>query len=314
MAQNEFVRQTQLFRKNAKLSLGIEPSADNFSDEPDFLTGEYDLPDDCLDIVSVQWNGIPLDKKGIAYLETAYTGTSNHSEIRGDGRLMDESWRDSKGTPIHWTYDNKRIRMFPLIEEHPLVNTIDTSLESTDVRFPVAIVRGTASDYVVLLRIYGTTTENDVTYSKASMFMKLHASTDYSFEKDSDQQMYLTLTESILTRIRSWLNSGWSIGIYTYTKSASAKADYVYKPYFIIDNPDDYSDVESVHIEVDEQWHEAVASYAAYLALSKEGDKTQDLQKAQIYLARFSDMVKQAKNLTDAEIDIDPMVLLPFRI
>ena len=63
-----------------------------------------------------------------------------------------------------------------------------------------------------------------------------------------------------------------------------------------------------------EDHQRGIVHYAAHLALSKEGKMTQDLQKSQIHLARFEEVVEAIASLTKPQIDISPYVQMPFKV
>lgn len=80
--------------------------------------------------------------------------------------------------------------------------------------------------------------------------------------------------------------------------------DYCYSPALLV-NDEDEPEYPSVY-------HSAVWQYAAWLALSKEGEKTQDFQKARFYLGMFEQTVAQALKESSVPIDIDFSVVAPF--
>lgn len=59
-------------------------------------------------------------------------------------------------------------------------------------------------------------------------------------------------------------------------------------------------------------YHSAIWKYAAWLALSKEGEKTQDFQKARFYLEMFEREVARAQSDSSETIDIDYRLSAPF--
>ncbi|MBR4343934.1 MAG: hypothetical protein IKP88_14770 [Lachnospiraceae bacterium] len=308
LSQNEFVRQSRIFRKNAKLALSFEKNPDDWSDSPTFRQGEYEIPSDCLEIVSIQWNGKPLDKKGLTYLETRYTGTRNQSEIKGLGRYKDNNgWREESGEPDHWIYDNKNIRLFPCPNEIPSAVMISGNISSSN-KFAVTFTN--PSDYELALKVSSTDLENNIAYIKDNRWLK---AVRYYYCK-YNSVFYLSFEKETLDYLRKMISDGYTIAMFCYPKSEMARADYIYEPEFRYESPDELDEENAVFLEIPKQWHESVACYAAYLALSKEGSKTQDIEKANIYLARFSSFVEQAMNLANSEIDIDPMVSMPFII
>lgn len=308
LSQNEFARQTRITRRNIRLASSFD--INTIDSQPVFRSGEYDIPSDCLEIISVQWKERPLDQKGITFLESAYSGTGAHEVIRGVGRFGSKGWRSITGEPLHWIYDNKSVRLFPSIKEEPEVTLISSDINADERRFPVYF--NDKSDVSVLLRIYTETEENGEVYTGQSLYLTL-ARKDYSF-CISNSQFYILISDDISSRIKSWISSGYKISIMAYEASKAVTADYVYQPSFKVVEPFSYDQENCVVTELSEQWHEAIVCYAAYLALSKEGDKTQDINKAGIYLDRFNNFVEHARRMTDGEIDVDPFVRLPFVI
>ena len=63
-----------------------------------------------------------------------------------------------------------------------------------------------------------------------------------------------------------------------------------------------------------EDHQRGIVHYAAHLALSKEGKMTQDLQKSQIHLARFEEVIEAIASLTKPQVDISPYVQMPFKV
>ena len=59
-------------------------------------------------------------------------------------------------------------------------------------------------------------------------------------------------------------------------------------------------------------YHSAIWKYAAWLALSKEGEKTQDFQKARFYLEMFEREVVRAHSDSSEPIDLDYRLSAPF--
>lgn len=82
--------------------------------------------------------------------------------------------------------------------------------------------------------------------------------------------------------------------------------DYIYAPTLLSDSADEPG-IPSVYHNVCWQW-------AAFLALSKEGAKTQDAKKATLYLDAFERAVNSSRSFTDSEVDVDPAAQLPWRL
>lgn len=306
LSQNEFAKQSRITRKNSCLAQAIEKVTDG--QDIEFIDGEYCFPTDCLDVLSVQWNGKPLDQKSLTYLETAYSGTSSQEVLRGSGRIMESGWRSIKGFPNHWIHD-RNVRIFPLTKEEPTVTVLATTnaiLNSN--KFAVNSSKG--MQYVV--RFNTIVTENNESYTGQSIFWRLEPEKYAFFTKNN--QLYLSLDTKYLSLIRDAIANDRTVELLCYPLSDSVTMDYIYKPAFKALEPYQVEQEGFVVLGLSEQWHEAVVCYAAYLALSKEGDKTQDLSKATIYQQRFQEYIEQAKSVAEGEIDIDPFVELPFVI
>lgn len=65
--------------------------------------------------------------------------------------------------------------------------------------------------------------------------------------------------------------------------------------------------------EIPRVLRDAVVNYAAFLALSKEGKKTQDLEKAAVYLKRYEQALAKAASFTSDEVDVAAEVSMPWR-
>lgn len=306
LSQNEFAKQTRITRKNRCLAQAIEKITDD--QDVEFLDGEYFFPEDCLDVLSVQWNGIPLDQKSLTYLETAYSGTSSQEILKGSGRIMETGWRSITGFPHHWIHD-RNVRIFPLAKEEPTVTVLaDTNAILASNKFAVESSKGMQ----FIVRFNAIVTEDNESYTSQSIFWRLDPK-KYTFFTKNDQ-LYLSLNPKYLSLIRESIANNKTVELLSYSFSSSVTMDYVYEPAFKALEPFQVEQEGFVVLGLPEQWHEAVVCYAAYLALSKEGDKTQDLGKAAIYQQRFQEYVEQAKRLAEGEIDIDPFVQLPFVI
>jgi hypothetical protein len=80
--------------------------------------------------------------------------------------------------------------------------------------------------------------------------------------------------------------------------------DYIYLPETLVDDTDEP--------EIPTFFHDVCWQWAAYLALSKEGEMTQDLKKAMIYSRQFEVTISPAEKFTETEIDIEPAVQMPW--
>lgn len=82
--------------------------------------------------------------------------------------------------------------------------------------------------------------------------------------------------------------------------------DYIYIPSDMTAN-DDIPDIPPA-------FHDAIWQYAAYLALTREGQQTQDYQKASVYREMFEANVARAIRLVQPPVDIDYAVNMPFYV
>ena len=80
--------------------------------------------------------------------------------------------------------------------------------------------------------------------------------------------------------------------------------DYYCLPKPLVDDEDEP--------EYPRAYHSAIWKYAAWLVLSKEGEKTQDFQKARFYLEMFEREVARAQSDSSESIDIDYRLSAPF--
>ena len=85
---------------------------------------------------------------------------------------------------------------------------------------------------------------------------------------------------------------------------------YVYMPQSLLEGVDPSFNEP----EIPAFFHNACWQWAAFLALSKEGEKTQDVKKSQIFLAQFETSIANANSFVGSGIDIDPSVQMPWRL
>ena len=86
----------------------------------------------------------------------------------------------------------------------------------------------------------------------------------------------------------------------------SVTMDYIYLPIELADPADEP--------EIPVVFHDACWQWAAFLALSKEGARTQDLKKATIYSEAFLRTIVATRAFTDTEIDVEPVTQMPWRL
>lgn len=94
-------------------------------------TGAFYLPADLLRLEKIYYQGKYLDKVSVEYLDSAYGGTSHGAGLRGDGNYFSSSWRAKTGSPIHWYFENGKIKLFPKPETSLTIDTIRQELIGT---------------------------------------------------------------------------------------------------------------------------------------------------------------------------------------
>lgn len=298
LAQTEFVKDTKILVKSSLLKQklinrmtqafqsGIPPVA--------IENGCYDIPSDCIDILSVYWNGEALGQKDVNYLNTYSGGYS--SETKGIGRNFGDFWKNQKGTPKHWILFEGGIRYFPYIEEAftQVVNTLSDSDITNIANYSIALPESINADSGFYMSGYGIGIWEELVLGK-----------DYKVENG----FFLPMQE-LASRISMFkTHYDYNVSILYVQESKCASVDYVRTPSFVDLKP--LTGWDEILLEIPEIYHEAVADYAAYLALSKEGDKQQDMEKAAVYLQRYQKKVGDC-TIGKAEIDIDPMNNIPF--
>ena len=302
LAQQEFVIQARFLRKHSFLFQKF-----NINDTSKTLTfdNSYMLPDDLLSLESVQWNGKPLDKKSLRYIETRFSGTSHQQELSGVGRAFESDWRTDSGSPEHWVFDNGCVLLYPNASEQPatVLHSLADAITNDN---PFVDLSSTEFETRMLCFYqYKSEVVNSSLYEYTGSWGILRPG-DFAYCKSSGWT-YAKLSDRFLAKVKQLNSDGVSMILMSYFPSKSVSADYVYKPFIRFE---DLFAPDGVPHEVPSRYDEAIVSYAAYLALSKEGSKTQDLEKAQIYLNRFNEYIKR-DNLSDSAIDIDDAVRMP---
>lgn len=130
----------------------------------------------------------------------------------------------------------------------------------------------------------------------------------------------LTGTTLMLTFINPGYPSGTIVDVTVYDVQEPVEAgnsinlianrklsiDYIYIPEEMTAN-DDIPDIPPA-------FHDAIWQYAVYLALIREGQQTQDYQKASVYREMFEANVARAIRLVQPPVDIDYAVNMPFYV
>lgn len=306
LAQTEFVKDTKILVKSSLLKpklisrmtqafqIGIPPVT--------IENGCYEIPSDCIDILSVYWNGEALGQKDVNYLNTYSGGYS--SETKGIGRNFGDFWKNQKGTPKHWILFEGGIRYFPYMEEAftQVVNTLHNSDIEDLANFRIILPEEITANSGFYMSSYGTGIWEELTLGKD------YEVNDVSFSQFSFRAFILK--KELASRISMFkTHYDYNVSILYVQESKCASVDYVRTPSFVDLKP--LTGWDEILLEIPEIYHEAVADYAAYLALSKEGDKQQDMEKAAVYLQRYQKKVGDC-TIGKAEIDIDPMNNIPF--
>lgn len=350
----------------------------------------YPLPDDIEEIISVQYEGKPLDQKSIKYLESVYSGTGHFQHIKGVGRHFEHTWRDRTGRPRHWYMENGAIHCFPRLTPnlngmppssreycYGFVNNGDMSIRFAS-RFPTynqslvdIYVNGvlqnpqdyTLSDWVDGLGIVRTVanfvgrfeydadvvaviqntaimaqryTQNVFDYQNESKFYGtyLNVGTNYSFRvalngdvleptdytctvtNPSGASVILTVTfthgalgyDAVLDVVAFEVQASTddNDNSQNLVENRKVTIDYIYIPEDLVETTD-------VPV-IPPAFHDAIWQYAAYLALAREGQQTQDYQKAAVYKDMFDANVARAIRLVQPPVDVDYAVNMPFYV
>ncbi|HQB83984.1 MAG TPA: hypothetical protein PLR50_10840, partial [Candidatus Rifleibacterium sp.] len=78
--------------------------------------GAFYPPTDMLELVKVYYNGKQLDHKSVDFLDAHYGGTDHQQIHSGDGKTYSSNWRTETGIPIHWYFENNKIKLYPCPE------------------------------------------------------------------------------------------------------------------------------------------------------------------------------------------------------
>jgi hypothetical protein len=363
----EFVKRTRFLRKNVYL------------DKCDIEDGAYFLPTDIIEPEGVQFQGKPLDKKNIKFLESAYSGTSHQRYLSGIGYLFGESWRNMIGDPAHWFFENQFVKIFPK-PSFELTGTASGSLIQTIsatfyaglnvVQLPLSLpyvnknlidvyvngnyqniadwdINPSDSSQIIFTYTAPVNMNVEVVYQNSAVVASkytlpvslgqsvfLFSNCPYNAGTDSIRAVMnsVNLTGSDFSvfvpganQLQLTLNApavaaGFiEITVYTTLLTGSGSEitpnrvadnnvtmDYIYLPASLVDSSDEP--------EIPTVFHDACWQWAAFLALSKEGAKTQDVKKAGIYLTQFEETIFPAKSFTETEIDIEPAVQMPWML
>ena len=78
--------------------------------------GAYYVPQNLIKCKKVYYKGKPLDYKSVDYLDSKYGGIAHQDEKIGVGFPFEGSWRIQTGEPIHWYFEDAKIKLFPIPE------------------------------------------------------------------------------------------------------------------------------------------------------------------------------------------------------
>ncbi|MBU1109705.1 MAG: hypothetical protein KKB51_23695 [Candidatus Riflebacteria bacterium] len=78
--------------------------------------GAFYPPADILELKRVYYNGKALDHKSVDFLDAHYGGTGHQQIKSGDGMTYACNWRGQEGVPIHWYFENNKIKLYPTPE------------------------------------------------------------------------------------------------------------------------------------------------------------------------------------------------------
>jgi len=82
-------------------------------------SGRHIVPSNMLRLMGVYFQGRPLERRSIDYLESKFAGKGHYAGLRGDSPAYSDSasdWRLATGTPEAWYYEEGRICLYPIPE------------------------------------------------------------------------------------------------------------------------------------------------------------------------------------------------------
>lgn len=295
--------------------------------------GLYKVPDDCMDIIGVYWKGKPLDKQNIDNINASLVGTSHFSGLKGEGKHYKAPLKFIGGSPYAWAYD-EGIRIVPIpfdITDYWFMSFSELDLtdiddEEEEIEFTNQDLADSFGDLIIscIKKVDSKTqvfvqfaklikeTDNDKYYEDGQWEL-LKYRKDYFVSSKMPGNTDIILSNELIKKIRCKYKSCKIMPNFLFV-NPSLFAEIKYIPV-----PEIYWDIRTLNdsgvwLELAETHHEAIACHAAFLALSKEGKKTQDIEKAQIYLTRYNSHVNGLKDMTKGSVNVDYRVLMPFRM
>lgn len=79
--------------------------------------GRYVVPDNLLKLLSVYYQGKPLEYRSTEYLDSRYAGRGHYAGLRGDSNEYSSDggdWRSTTGTPECWYFEEGKVCLYPL--------------------------------------------------------------------------------------------------------------------------------------------------------------------------------------------------------
>lgn len=167
-------------------------------------------------------------------------------------------------------------------------------------------------------RFYHTYIDPDTNYSyRVSLNGDTLEPTDYTISTEAEQSGETTLIinfthtvdfDAVLDVIAFQVQPSMDDDETSHNLIANRKVtlDYIYIPEDMVDNTD-------IPV-IPPAFHDAIWQYAVYLALTREGQQTQDYQKASVYREMFEANVSRAIRLVQPPVDVDYAVNMPFYV
>lgn len=334
LAQRQFYKDSGLYRKIKGLVPSFnqnEPAAQLPVTITTILDkGLYQVPEDSIEIKKVWWRGKLLDKANYSFINSRFAGNSHFSNIRGMGSHYDFPLKHTCGEPSNWVYDNG-IRIVPsgfddinfwfvtitdydmnLDENEEL--TVNEDLNDYLQETIIKTTRGeiTSDTHLYIQNSRYINTIGGVKYYDEGQWSRLRYNKDY-FISSKDGFNVVFFSEEVIHKIGCKYEN-WNVlpNLLFINPSRNATLEYIPLPTLKWDL--NTINIKGVEIETPEIHHEAIACYAAFLALSKEGKKTQDIEKAQIYLSRFTAYISDVNKQTKGSVNVDRRSVLPFRL
>lgn len=332
LAQREFARDSRLFKKTKGLVPSFRQNEPVSQMPVTILTvldkGQYQLPDDCMEVRKVYWQGKLLEKANIDFINARYAGNSHFHNLKGIGRHYEIPLPDVEGEPHSWFYDNG-IRIVPsgmddiefcfnTLTEYDMNLDEDVELETNDLcnEFKDMVIRSKgrvdSETYIYMQFAQKIKTVDGKDYYRDGQWEKLKYDRDY-FVSTEDGSFVVFFSDEYIHKIKCvYCHKKILPTILFINPSHNATIEYIPVPNLSWDIKT--IETKGVCLEIPELHHEAIACYAAFLALSKEGKKTQDLDKAQIYLQRYQAYLANVAKTKKGSVNVDYKTILPFRI